>query len=143
MLSNVCAACGNGLTAEIDAVGTHIGDEPLLVELLGTRHGSTAAHAELTIGLLLEGTGGKWCSGVARARCLGNAADGEASATQPCQEVVGGLLVVEALLELSLELLAFYDKMRRYAELCTTRKVTNLTLTLHKQADRWALHAAS
>ena len=64
-------ACGNGLTAEIDTIGTHIGDEPLLVEFLSTRHGSATAHAELTIGLLLEGTGGKWCSGVARARCLG------------------------------------------------------------------------
>ena len=82
-------------------------------------------------------------SGVARTGRLGNAADGETSTTQPRQEVVGGLLAVEALLELGLELLAIYDKMRCYAELCTTRKVANLALTLHKQADRWALHTAS
>ena len=56
---------------------------------------------------------------------------------------MGGLLAVEALLELGLELLTIYGKMRRYAELCTTRKVANLALALHEQADRWALHAAS
>ena len=56
---------------------------------------------------------------------------------------MGGLPAVEALLELSLELFTIYDKMCRYAELCTTRKVANLALALHKQAYRWALHTAS
>ena len=55
---------------------------------------------------------------------------------------MGGLLAVEALLELSLELLAIYGKMRCYAELCTTRKVANLALALHEQAHRWALYTA-
>ena len=143
MLSNVCTACGNGLTAEIDTIGTHIGDEPLLVELLGAGHGGAAAHAELAIGLLLEGASSKWCSGVARAGRLGNVANGETSATQPCQEVVGGLLAVEALLELGLELLTFYRKVCRHTKLRTTGKVANLALALYKQAHRWALHAAS
>ena len=61
-------------------------------------------------------------------------------AAQPRQEVVGSLLAIEALLELGFELLAFYRKACRHTELCTTGKVANLALALHKQAHRWALH---
>ena len=143
LLSNVCAAGGNGLTAEIDTISTHVSDEPLLVELLGTRHGSAAAHAELAIGLLLEGASGKWRSRVARAGRLGNVANGETSATQARQKVVGSLLAVKALLELSLEFFAFYRKVCCYTKLCTTGKIANLALALYKQAHRWALNAAS
>ena len=79
---------------------------------------------------------------VQRGRCLGNAANGETSATQARQKVVGSLLAVTALLELSLEFFAFYRKVCCYTKLCTTGKIANLALALYKQAHRWALHAA-
>ena len=59
---------GNGLLADAERVGTHIGDQThgalafnihALVKLLGDSHGAAGGHAELAAGLLLHGGGGK------------------------------------------------------------------------------------
>ena len=59
---------GNGLFADAERVGTHIGDQThgalafnihALVKLLGNGHGAAGGHAELAAGLLLHGGGGK------------------------------------------------------------------------------------
>ena len=46
---------GDGLPAQIDRVGTHVGDFTVLVEPLGRRHGSFGAKAELCVSFLLQG----------------------------------------------------------------------------------------
>ena len=59
---------GNGLFADAERVGTHIGDQThgtlalnihALVKLLGDSHGAAGGHGQLAAGLLLHGGGGK------------------------------------------------------------------------------------
>ena len=59
---------GNGLFADAERVGTHVGDQahgalPLnvhaLIELLGDGHGAAGGHGQLPAGLLLHGGGSK------------------------------------------------------------------------------------
>ncbi|MPM17748.1 hypothetical protein SDC9_64147 [bioreactor metagenome] len=42
------------LAGQLDGVGTHVGDEATLVQLLGDRHGPLGGEAELATGLLLQ-----------------------------------------------------------------------------------------
>ena len=46
---------GDGLPAQIDRVGTHVGDFTVLVESLRRGHGSFGTEAKLGVGLLLQG----------------------------------------------------------------------------------------
>ena len=73
--NKVCSS-GNRLPAQVDAVGTHVGDAPFLVELLCRVHGGAAAVSKLAVGFLLQGACSERRSGVAGARCFGDGADG-------------------------------------------------------------------
>ena len=58
-LGHLRAGCGHGLTGQDRGVGTHVGDEAVLVEALRHAHGLARVHAQLAGGLLLEGGGGE------------------------------------------------------------------------------------
>ncbi len=47
------------LVAQVDRVGTHVGDETIFIELLGGLHGLFGPHAQLAVGFLLHGAGGE------------------------------------------------------------------------------------
>ena len=79
---NVALSTGAGLTAEVHAIRTHIGNFTVLVELLGGSHGGLAAKAKLGIGILLQGTGGKGRTWATRARGGLDIGNGKMSANQ-------------------------------------------------------------
>ena len=64
-LLDLVAGRRDGGVRQGDGVGSHVGDEALLVELLGHRHGSLRGEAEFPAGLLLEGGGAERFVGAA------------------------------------------------------------------------------
>ena len=58
-LGHLRAGRGHGLAGQDRGVGTHVGDEAVLVEALRHAHGLARVHAQLAGGLLLEGGGGE------------------------------------------------------------------------------------
>ena len=58
-LGDLRAGRGHGLTRQDRGIGTHVGDEAVLVEALSHPHGLTGVHPQLAGGLLLEGGGGE------------------------------------------------------------------------------------
>ena len=49
----------DGLLGQVDRIRTHVGNKALLVEGLGGAHGVAGRQPQLTVGLLLQGGGGK------------------------------------------------------------------------------------
>src|SRR6185312_2799449 len=53
----------HGRLAEVDAVGTHVGDLPALIQLLRQQHGAADGIAQLTAGFLLKSGCREWGGG--------------------------------------------------------------------------------
>ena len=58
---------GDGVAAEADGIGAHIGNMASLVEALGGAHGGASGKAEFAVGFNLEGGGSEWRGGGASA----------------------------------------------------------------------------
>jgi len=67
-VSDRLARGGNGAAVHLDAVGPHIGDRTILIELLGDAHRVAGGIAKLARGLLLQGRGSEGWRRVARKR---------------------------------------------------------------------------
>src|SRR3546814_13013659 len=76
--SDVCSS-DLGFARHLHAIGPHIGDQPVLVELLGEPHGVAGREVELPRRLLLEGRGGEGRLRVERLRLGFDRGDAERS----------------------------------------------------------------
>ena len=102
-LRDLLLALGEGLLREVHRVGTHVGDQTLLVEVLRHGHRLRNRHAQLAARLLLERRGGKRRCRVALCGLLLGADNGEAGADAAAQEGLGLLARLEARREFGLE----------------------------------------
>ena len=130
--------------AQVDAVGTHVGDVSALVQLLCHLHGACHAEAQLAAGLLLQGGGGEG----RRRRAVGGLgldfAHLEVGADDALEEGLGLGLGVEVAAELGAEGLVAVDgaELRRHAEVGLALESLDFVLALHDEAHGHALHAA-
>ena len=62
-LGDTTAGRVDGLVAQVDRVGTHVGDVAVFVERLGHAHGLARAQAQLAVGFLLQRAGREGRSG--------------------------------------------------------------------------------
>ena len=92
LLNLVAGRCDGGVR-QGDGVGSHVGDEALLVELLGHRHGALRREAEFPASLLLEGGGAERLVGTAGVRLGLHLVDTEHGGLEGRGECGGGGLV--------------------------------------------------
>ena len=133
------------LIRQVDRVGTHIGDQTLLIQTLCERHCLRHRHTQLTTSLLLQGRGGEGRCGNTLRRLLLALHDGETCATAALEECDCLLAGLEAAIQLGTErclLVAIGDKLCHNAEICNRLKVDDLALALNQQTHRNTLHAA-
>ncbi len=136
--------CGaDGQLAEVDAVGTHIGDVPLLVQTLCDAHRAVHAIAQLAAGFLLQRGSGEGCGGGSLGGLFLHSLHGKFRADAAFQEFhrfgPGG----EPLRQIGLYSgLASGEELRRDAEGALGVKADDLTLAVYDEAHGHALHTS-
>ncbi len=139
-------ALGQSLLREVHRVGTHVGDETLLVEVLRHGHRLRDGHAQLAPGLLLERGGGEGRRGVALRGLLLGPRDGELGADAALEERLGLGFGLEAGRELGPEeaLLGVAGgvELGHHAEIGSRAEGDDLALALDDQSHGHRLHAA-
>ena len=83
----------DGLARQLHRVGTHVGDETALVQLLGHAHRRLRAHAELAAGLLLHRRGAEGRVGLAGVGTRLDRRDGELRVLEALRDGLRGRLV--------------------------------------------------
>ena len=145
-LDDLLLALGQRLLREVDRVGTHVGDETLLVEVLRHGHRLRDAHAQLAARLLLERRGGERRRREALCGLLLGAGHREGGVDAAAQERLGLLARLEARRELGLEerLVGVVGgvELRHDAVVGGRMEGDDFTLALHEQPYGNALHAA-
>ena len=96
-------ALGERLFGEVHRVGTHVGDQTLLVEVLRDGHRLRYGHAQLAARLLLERRGGERRRREALRGLLFGLGHGEGGTDAGVEELLGLLAGLEARRELGLE----------------------------------------
>ena len=130
------------LTRQIDRVGTHIGDQTLLVQTLCQRHRLRHRHTQLTTCLLLQGRGGERRCGNTLRRLLLTLHDGETCALAAFEECNRLLALLETAAQLGTERgLVVGRELRHHAIVVRSLEVDDLALAFNQQTHRNALHA--
>ena len=142
-LNNLLLGLRQSLTRQIDRVGTHIGDQTLLVQTLCQRHRLRHRHTQLTACLLLQGRGGEGGRGNTLRRFLLALHHRETCAFATFEECHSLLALLETAAQFGTEhrlLVALGDKLRHNAEVIRRFEVDNLALALNQQSHRHTLH---
>ena len=139
-------ALGEGLLREVYRVGTHVGNETLLIEMLRDGHGLRNRHAQFAARLLLQGGGGeRGCRKTLRGFFFGPE-HREAGSDAGLQEVFGLLAGVEPVGELRFEKrlvrVGGGIELGYHAEIGRGAESDDFALALHQQPHGDALHAA-
>ena len=139
-------ALGQRLLREVHRVGTHVGDQTLLVEVLRDGHRLRYGHAQLAARLLLERRGGERRRGVALCGFLLGLGHRECGADAALQEGFGLRLGFETRRKFGLE-----ERLLRVSggvelghdtEIGCRAEGDDLAFALHDQAHGDRLHAA-
>ena len=133
------------LNSQVHRVGTHVGNQTLLVEVLRNGHRLRNAHAEFTAGLLLQGRGGKGRCRETLCRFLFALRNAERGTLAREEELLSLLRRVEALRQFGTEegLLGIVLGI----ELCHDTEIggrvegDDLAFALHDEAYGYRLHA--
>ena len=94
-LANLTGGSGNGFLRQVGGVGTHVGNQPVFIELLCQPHSLRYRIAQLTRGFLLQGRGGKGCSRALLARFFLQVGNGKNRLFTLFQKGFGFFLVFE------------------------------------------------
>ena len=137
----------DGECREIDAIGTHVGDASVLIELLRDAHGLRHGESELPGSFLLQRGSGERRRGRALQRFFRHIAYGEDSVFATVEEVECLLVCGEALVEFCLDLHADVVAIdgredSRDTVVRLTLECLDLTLTLHDESDGYALYTS-
>ena len=130
--------------AQVHAVGTHVGDESVLVQLLRYLHGACHTEAQLAAGLLLQCRGGEGRRRGTLCRFRLNTFHLECAPRHAVQECGGLVLLVESAAQLCqhLGVPVGGKELCRDAEVALADKVLDFLFALHYQADGHALHTS-
>ena len=137
---------GQGEVGQVDGVGTHVGDFPVLVEPLRQRHRLRHGVAQLAGGLLLQRGGGEGGGGRLLHGARHDVLDGEPRRAARLEEVRCLLLGGEARVQLRPQLggVAVLVRSREEGRHAVGRlgaEVLYLALALHDEAHGHRLHA--
>ena len=141
-LDDLLLGLSQRLTRQIDRVGTHIGDQTLLVQTLSQRHRLRNRHTQLTTCLLLQGRGGERRRGNTLRRLLLALHDRETCALATFEECYRLLALLETAAQLGTERgLVVGRELRHHAIVLRRLEIDDLSLALNQQTHCNALHA--